>query len=270
MNKELLIAINAVREAGKLTIELLGDKSTSSQKPNGDILSEADISVNKLLKSRLTSGFPNYGWLSEETIDDDERLNKKHVWIIDPIDGTREFVEGIPEYVICIALVENGAPIVGVQYNPALDQLFAAIRNGGSFLNGKRIFCSESRDLSKASVAVSRSEYKRGEIEPFRSYMGELTPIGSVAYKLALVASGHYDINFSVQPKNEWDVCAGDLLIREAGGCMVDLDGRIRSYNQKNTLIAKGLIAGNSQLVNSTLQRVNENEHSFKNGDSRP
>ena len=267
MNKEFLLAINSVREAGKITLELLGNKSTSSKKSNGDIISEADISVNKLLKNRLTSAFPNYGWLSEETVDDDERLNKELVWIIDPIDGTREFVDGIPEYVICIALVENGVPIVGVQYNPALDQLFAGIRNGGTFLNGKRVFCSESLDLSKASVAVSRSEYKRGEIDPFRSYIGELTPMGSVAYKLALVASGYYDINFSVQPKNEWDICAGDLLIREAGGCLMDLNGCIRSYNQENTLIEKGLIAGNSHLVNSTLRVLNNKEHSFQNGD---
>ena len=89
MNKEFLLAINSVREAGKITLELLGNKSTSSKKSNGDIISEADISVNKLLKNRLTSAFPNYGWLSEETVDDDERLNKELVWIIDPIDVTR-------------------------------------------------------------------------------------------------------------------------------------------------------------------------------------
>ena len=269
MKKELSTAIDAVREAGRITLKLLGDKERSSQKTNGDIISQADISVNRLLKTRLKGAFPDYGWLSEETADSNERLSKQRVWIIDPIDGTREFVEGIPEYAICIALVDNGIPVVGVQFNPARDQLFAAIRNGGTFLNGKRVFCTECKYLSNASVAVSRSEYDRREIEPFRSFMGEILPIGSVAYKLALVASGDYDINFSVQPKNEWDVCAGDLLIREAGGCMLNLNGNVRSYNQKNTLIEKGLVAGNSKLVSETLLMLKANNYSLQNGDAK-
>ena len=267
MKKELSTAIDAIREAGLLTTELLGNRAKSSQKSNGEILSEADILVNTLLKVKLNNAFPDYGWLSEETMDSTERLNKKYVWIIDPIDGTREFVEGIPEYVISIALVENGIPIIGVQYNPTLDQLFAGIQNGGAFLNGKRIFCSDCRDLSKASVAVSRSENQKGKTKIYRPIFGKLTPVGSVAYKLALVASGNYDINFSVQPKNEWDICAGDLLIREAGGCLIDLNGSVRKYNQKNTLIDRGLIAGNQDLVNSTLQIINDNDSDSQHGD---
>ena len=180
------------------------------------------------------------------------------MWIVDPIDGTREFVEGIPEYVVAVALVEGGAPTLAVIYNPAQEQIFAAVSGSGTFRNGQRVFCSEVQSLSQATAVVSRSETKRGGIDPFHPHLGEIRPVGSVAYKLALVAAGACDLNFSIQDKNEWDVCAGDLLVREAGGLMHTCDHQVRTYNQTDTLIPGGLAAGNATLVSHILHLMHE------------
>ena len=258
LQPDLELAMQAAREAGIQTLEYFGGQYEIEDKGGGDPLTTADLAANAALSERLRSARPDYGWLSEETVDDKTRLSCQKTWIVDPIDGTREFVKGIPEYVVCVALCDSGVPTVGVIYNPARDALYAAVHQGGAFLNGKRIFCSETSSLTVATSIVSRSEDKRGEINPFRPHLGPVTPVGSVAYKLALVAAGGSDMNFSVQPKNEWDVCAGDLLIREAGGHMLDLQGNVRHYNQADPLIRGGLVAGNTELTRQFLRLIDE------------
>lgn len=250
--------MDAARQAGALTLQYFAGAYAVEDKGGGDPLTTADLASNALLKERLLAARPDYGWLSEETVDDGARLACAKTWIVDPIDGTREFVEGLPEYVVCVALVERGVPSVGVIFNPAKGDLYAAVRSGGTFLNGKRVFCSEQEELSAATSTVSRSEAKRGEIDPYRPHLGAITPVGSVAYKLALVASGACDFNFSVQDKNEWDVCAGDLLVREAGGQMLDLKGQERVYNQPDPLLRGGLVAGNEALTGQMLRLIQE------------
>ena len=197
--------------------------------------------------------YPEYGWLSEETADSAERLRKETVWIVDPMDGTKEFVEGIPEFVVSVALVERGDPVVAVIYNPPADDVYIAVKGGGAFINGTRVFCTDTSSLEKAVVGVSRSEMARGEVDAIDGHVQEVRPIGSVAFKLAVVAAGAADMNISVQPKNEWDVCAGDLLVREAAGLMVDLEGEVRLYNQPDPLIRGGLVAGNPTLTGEML-----------------
>ena len=258
LQPDLELAMQAAQEAGIQTLEYFGGQYEIQDKGGGDPLTTADLAANAVLSERLRSARPDYGWLSEETVDDKTRLSCQKTWIVDPIDGTREFVQGLPEYVVCVALCDSGVPTVGAIYNPARDALYAAVHQGGAFLNGKRIFCSETSSLTVATSIVSRSEDKRGEITPFRPHIGSVTPVGSVAYKLALVAAGETDMNFSVQPKNEWDVCAGDLLIREAGGHMLDLQGNVRHYNQTNTLIRSGLVAGNTKLTRQFLRLIDE------------
>ncbi len=254
MRAELKTAIDAARRAGELTLEYFGGKYQVEYKERRDPVTSADLAANACLKEQLLGAFPDSGWFSEETADSPQRLSAKRLWIVDPIDGTREFVEGIPEYAVSVALVEEGEPVVGVIYNPPADQLFAAVKGGGTFLNGKRVFCSEVSSLGQATLIVSRSETKRGEIEPLRPHLKEVKPVGSVAYKLAAVAAGlGGDFNVSVQPKSEWDVCAGDLLVREAGGQMLNLEGQVRQYNQPDPLISGGLVAGNPHLVRVML-----------------
>ena len=258
MRDELKVAIDAARRAGALTLEYYGGKYQVEYKERRDPVTSADLAADTCLKEMLLGAYPDCGWLSEETADSPQRLSAERLWIVDPIDGTREFVESIPEYAVSVALVEAGEPVVGVIFNPAADQLFAAVKGGGTFLNGKRVFCSEVPTLAEATLIVSRSETKRGEIEPLRRHLKEVKPLGSVAYKLAAVAAAlGGDFNVSVQPKNEWDVCAGDLLVREAGGQMLDLEGQVRPYNQPDPRIAGGLVAGNAHLVRAMLELLN-------------
>ncbi|MBT3344471.1 MAG: 3'(2'),5'-bisphosphate nucleotidase CysQ [Gemmatimonadetes bacterium] len=269
---ELQAAVDAAGEAGKLILQFYGGdydvrnkgEDPSKGKLTGDALrssdydpvTSADEAADAHLKKALSDAFPQHGWLSEETVDSPERLSASSVWIVDPIDGTKEFLEGIPEFAVSIALVEDGEPTVAALYNPAADEMYTAIKGGGTFLNGQRVFCSELVDLSDASLIVSRSEKARGEVDAIEPFLGEVRPVGSVAYKLAVVAAGGADLNVSVQPKNEWDVCGGDLLVREAGGHMVDLDGEVRRYNQENPLIEGGLAAGNKHLTTAVLDVV--------------
>jgi myo-inositol-1(or 4)-monophosphatase len=196
------------------------------------------------LKSAILGAFPDDGWLSEETADSDERLGRKRVWIVDPLDGTKEFISEIPEFVVCLSLVEDGAPRVAVEYNPVRDELFTAHKGHGAFLNGTPIHVTKQVDLRQARVLASRSEEARGEWEPYRDKMHvELT--GSVAYKFALIAA----------PKNEWDVCAGSLLVAEAGGMVTDPDGRAIRFNNASTLLP-GLVASNQVLHRAILNTI--------------
>ncbi len=258
MRDKLELALDAGRKTGALTLEYFGRQADVRDKGGGHPVSTADLEADLLLKEILLGACPDYGWLSEETADDARRLHKETVWIVDPIDGTREFLQRIPEYVVSIALVRQGEPVVGVIFNPARDELYAAVRGGGAFLNGKRVFCSATTRLDQATLIVSRSEAGRGEVDPFHPHLGQVRPLGSVSYKLASVAAGRGDLNLSVQPKNEWDVCAGDLLVREAGGLMLDLEGRVRSYNQLDPRIDGGLVAGNQALTSAMLELVGE------------
>ncbi len=273
MRPELQIAMEAARRAGELTLRDFGgdfgvqDKNTGRvdrregldvRAADYDPVTSADRSADCSLRDALLSAFPACGWLSEETADSPERLDREAVWIVDPLDGTKEFVSGIREYAVSVALVEDGEPTVAVIFNPPRDELYSAVKGGGTFLNGKRVFCTATAALEQAVLIVSRSEAARGEIDPLRTHLREIRPLGSVAYKLSVVAAGDADLNVSVQPKNEWDVCAGDLLVREAGGHMVDLNGVVRRYNQPDPLIRGGLAAGNRRLADLMVKLVSD------------
>ena len=268
MRPELEAAVAAAREAGRILLSHFGaakeirDKGKesggrSSRSPGAaryDPVTQADLEVDACLRERLTAASPGCGWLSEESVDSPSRIGKRRLWIVDPIDGTMEFLNQIGEFGTSIALVEDGDPVVAVVFNPVAGELFSAVRGGGCFLNGKRVFCTAANRLDRATLIVSRSETARGEIDPLRPHFARVRPVGSVAYKLALVAAGLGDLNVSLKPKNEWDVCAGDLLVREAGGRMLDLEGQVRRYNQLCTLVKPGLVAGNESLSAQMLE----------------
>ena len=258
MRPEFNLAVAAARRAGAITQEYYGGNYQVADKGHDNPVTSADLAANTYLSEALRTPYPEYGWLSEETADAPQRLQCDSVWIVDPIDGTKEFLEEIPEYVVSIALVEGGEPVVGVIYNPPRDELYAAVKGGGTFLNGRRVFCSQTPSLAQATMIVSRSETKRGEIAPFMPHLKAVEAVGSVAYKLAVVAAGGADLNISVQPKNEWDVVAGDLLVREAGGHMLDLAGQVRRYNRAAPLIKGGLAAGNPALTAAVLELIEQ------------
>jgi myo-inositol-1(or 4)-monophosphatase len=248
LQHELEVAVEAARAAGAIVRGWYEGAYTVSKKAHAgnSPLTEADLEANQCIHDRIRAAFPADGWLSEETRDSPERLSRQRVWIIDPLDGTREFVEHIPEFVVCIGLAVGAEAVLGVEYNPVTDELFAGALGHGTTLNGERVEVTALADLRQARVLASRSEDKRGEWDEFRSEMRvDLT--GSVAYKLALIAAGRADATFSLTPKNEWDVCAGAALITAAGGRMTDRYGRPLRFNQAETQLP-GLIACNALL----------------------
>ena len=248
-NEELISAKVAARNAGKILMKYYqSDNKEVKMKGVDNPVTIADNEADQYLCVFLTGEFPNDGWLSEETVDTDERLNKDRVWIVDPLDGTKEFIEGIPHFSVSIGLVYNSEPVVGVIYNPATDEMFSCQKGKGVYLNGNKVIASKKNLLIDSKITVSRSELKRNEWEPYKNNFKSIDPIGSVAYKLALVSAGKYDIFATVAPKNEWDICAGDCLISEAGGVFKTINDKKIIYNQKKTLVTDTIIATNSIL----------------------
>lgn len=248
------IAINAAKEAGSLIMNYYKADYEIHDKGYHNPVTTADRAADSCLKEILMDAHPDYGWLSEETVDSPDRLSKDHVWVVDPLDGTKEFIEGVPNFVVSIALVENGTPIIGVLYNPVTEETFTAAKGEGAFLNGDPIHCVAKELVSDMVILNSRSETRRGLWKPFADTFGELKAIGSVAYKLGITAAGKADIFASLRPKNEWDICAGNCIINEAGGKLIDLNGNNVVYNQEKTLIEPGLIAGDIDAVDKTYK----------------
>ncbi len=254
MNSILKLAKEAAIEAGSLILNYYKADYEITDKGYHNPVTTADLEADTHLKEVLTNAYPEYGWLSEETVDSPVRLNKDRVWVVDPLDGTKEFVEGVPHFVVSVGCVENGVPIAGVLFNPVTKEIFTAAKGEGAFLNDEPIRCTTKNDLADMVILNSRSETRRGLWSPYDGMFGELKAIGSVAYKLGLTAAGQADIFASLRPKNEWDICAGNCIINEAGGKLIDLYGKPRKYNSLNTLLEPGLIAGDIDAVDKTLE----------------
>ncbi len=228
--------IPIVESAGRLIQQVASRDFDVEQKGNQGPVTEADRGADELLKSALLA-IESCGWLSEETADDRSRLDVERLWVVDPLDGTKEFVQRIPEYTVAVALVESGRPVLGVVHNPATGDTYWAVKGGGAFKNGVAVHVSDG-----AALLASRSEIKRGEFEPF-THDWEVTALGSIEYKLALIGSGRASVTFSRGPKWEWDVCAGSLIVEEAGGIVTDLFGAPLEFNQSFPKV-KGVLAG--------------------------
>jgi myo-inositol-1(or 4)-monophosphatase len=216
-------------------------------------VTQADLEADRALKDFLHTPFPDYGWLSEETADSAARLKCSRVWIVDPLDGTKEFIKGIPEFVVAIALVEDGEPVLGVTYNPIRREMIWGARGVGCHLNTRPAAVTRKRSLKGAKVLASRSETARGEWEPFKGIL-RVSPTGSVAYKLAMVAAGKADATFTRSPKSEWDVASGAALIQVAGGTVTDIDGKPLRFNRRNVAL-KGMVADNG-LLHAELMKL--------------
>ncbi len=210
------------------------------RKDGGDPVTDADLAVNDVLRQFLPE--PGDGWLSEETVDDAFRLDCDRVWIVDPVDGTREFIMGLPEWCISIGLVEDGVAVAGGIYNPAADHLVVGSVGSGVTLNGSRVEKQWPADLAGATVLASRSEVTRGEWDRYDDAPFSVCAMGSVAYKLARVAAGLDGVTWTLVPKNEWDVAAGVALVHASGGMAVTTDGSERRFNQADPLLP-GFIA---------------------------
>jgi myo-inositol-1(or 4)-monophosphatase len=187
------------------------------------------------------------GWLSEESTDNLARLQKSHVWVVDPLDGTLEFVAGVPEWCVSIGWVAQGRAVAGGIYNPVTRELFLGSLSTGVTYNGETVHASKRNELRSAVVLASRTEVERGEWDSFRNAPLLIRPTGSVAYKLALVAAGLADATWTLCPKSEWDVAAGVALVESAGGFVQTLKGSPVTFNHRPPLLS-GLVAGGAGL----------------------
>jgi myo-inositol-1(or 4)-monophosphatase len=252
--RELTVAVHAARSAGDIVRRYYQSGVESWEKSRDNPVTHADLEANRRIQALIRDAFPADGWLSEETADSEERLAKERVWIVDPLDGTKEFLQRIPEFCVCVALTVNGRAVVGASYNPASDELFAGVAGEGATYNGAPARVSTVDDLGAARILASRSEDARGEWDAYKSRL-QVVLTGSVAYKLALISAGRGDATFSLTPKNEWDVCAGTALIEAAGGRVTGLDGQPLAFNQRQTRFS-GLIASNGILHPALRQLI--------------
>jgi len=223
-------------------------------KAGHDPVTEADKAVDAVLRQELLR--KGEGWLSEESVDDFSRLEKKRVWIVDPLDGTREFVAGIPEFCVSVAMVEDGIPVAGGICNPATNEVFLGSLDLGVTYNGKPARASQRTTLEGAVVLASRSEIKRGEWKRFEKAAVTVRPMGSVAYKLALVSVGIADTTFTLTPKHDWDIAGGAALVSSAGGFVSTLESSQLLCNRKSPLLP-GLLAGGPFLRDELFALVN-------------
>ena len=215
-------------------------------KGEGDPVTEADLAVDAVLRRCLLR--EGEGWLSEETRDDPGRLGRRRVWIVDPIDGTREFVEGIPEWSVSIGLVEDGRPVAGGILNPATGEAIVGAVGSGVTLNDAPVRLRNRGRLEGATILASRSEFRRGEWDCHKTAPFRALPVGSVAWKLACVASGKADGTWTEKPRNEWDLAGGVALVLAAGGTCRLPDGCEPLFNRPDTLLP-GLFAGPEGLI---------------------
>jgi myo-inositol-1(or 4)-monophosphatase len=208
-----------------------GGRTTAhvSYKAGDSPVSEADLAANAVLEERLRRALPDVGWISEETLDDAARLAAAEVFIADPIDGTRAFIAGDPQWSVSVALAAGGLPVAGVIHAPALGVTFAAAAGRGAFRNGRPIACSALTTLDGALAAGPRPLLDRLEAAGAAVRRAPRTP--SLALRLARAAAGEFDVAAASEGAHDWDIAAADVILREAGGVLLDAAGRALSYN---------------------------------------
>jgi myo-inositol-1(or 4)-monophosphatase len=231
----------AVREAGALALKTFRGQLRSWIKGKSSPVSEADLAVDALLRERLLT-IRDCGWLSEETEDDLARLQKAQVWVVDPIDGTRAYLAGLPDWTISVALVSDGRPVIGALYAPVTEELFLSTAGQGATLNAARIHTSSGGNLAGASFSGAKRRLDSlAAIEP-RIVTRARVP--SLALRLARVANGTLDGTFTAPNSHDWDLAAADLLVHEAGGALSTLTGGLLLYNQPNPVHGALVAAG--------------------------
>ena len=245
---DLTLLIDAAHEAGKIATSYSGKDAKRWDKPDdAGPVTEADLAVNAMLETRLQAARPDYGWLSEETEDTADRLDRDRVFIIDPIDGTRSFVEGSNTWAHALAIAEHGIVTAAVIYLPLLDLMYVAATGQGAFLNGTAISPSqpggfEAADVLAAGPNMEPRHWIGGNVPGFQcSYRP------SLAYRMALVAQGRFDGMLTLRPSWEWDIAAGDLILREAGALCSDRHGAPLRFNNPLPKV-NGVVAAGADL----------------------
>lgn len=225
------LLVDAVRAAGAIALGYFGGEVKHWEKGPDDPVSEADHAVNDHLHEALRGPRPDYGWLSEESEDDPARLAAERTWVVDPIDGTRAFLAGKPEFTVCAGLVTEGRALAGCVFNPATEEMFEASAGGGARLNGAPIRVADREGLEGLRLLAYRRAFERqGWLDHLPG--AEFATVNSMAYRLCLVAAGRHHATVSLSAKSDWDLAAADLIVAEAGGLITALDGTPLTYNR--------------------------------------
>ena len=253
--RDLSLLIDAAREAGRIATSFTGPEARRWDKPGGaGPVTEADLAVNAMLEAELQAARPDFGWLSEETEDNDDRLNRHAVFIVDPIDGTRSFADGSRTWAHSLAIARDGVVTEAVIYLPMRDLLYTARAGDGAFLNGDPMTAGDRIDLPGAEILTNRSSMEH------RHWAGPPPDINrshrpSLAYRMALVAQGRYDAMLTVFPAWEWDIAAGDLILREAGASVTDKTGAPLRFNAQHPR-SNGVVAGTAGVHSALLAHL--------------
>jgi myo-inositol-1(or 4)-monophosphatase len=242
LNRDAALLRETVQEAGRLALSLFRTELKNWTKGASSPVSEADIAVNDLLEQRLRSATPDYGWLSEESVDDEGRLAKRLTWIVDPIDGTRGYLAGREDWCVSVALVEDASPLLAAVFAPVSDEFFFAVRGLGAARNNVPVHATSGTELDFSRVAGPKPL-----VERLSPSSGEITlhpRIGSLALRLCRVAEGSLDAAFAGGQSRDWDLAAANLIVQEADGRMTALSGDAIEYNRREVthgvLVAAG------------------------------
>jgi myo-inositol-1(or 4)-monophosphatase len=243
LKRQAVRLAESVREAGALALSMF--KTPLKNWTKGEALSpvsDADIAVDVLLRERLAGDGATIAWLSEESIDDPARLDARYVWIVDPIDGTRAYIAGLPDWAVSAALVDNGRPIAACLYAPVSDEFFMAVTGQGATRNGAAITVAPGAELAQARIAAPRRLLER--LQAIAPPFAVMPRTHSLALRLARVAEGTFDAGIAGGNSHDWDLAAADLLVHEAGGALTSFEGVAVTYNRPvprhGTLVAAG------------------------------
>lgn len=253
---DLSLLIEAAQEAGRIATRYTGPEAQRWEKPDGaGPVTEADLAVNAMLERDLQAARPDYGWLSEETEDNTDRLSKGRVFIVDPIDGTRSFAEGSNTWAHALAIAVDGVVTAGVVYLPKRDLLYVAARGQGATLNGEPIRVSDTHDLNASEILAARPNLADQHWHQVPGFKRAYRP--SLAYRLALVAQGRYDGMITLRKSWEWDIAAGDLILTEAGAHTSDRTGAPLRFNNRDPRL-NGVVAATPRIheqLNAALRQ---------------
>jgi len=243
--RDAALLMQTVRDAGALALSLFRTELKNWTKGASSPVSEADIAVNDLIESRLRAATPDYGWLSEESADDDARLGKRMVWIVDPIDGTRAYLAHREDWCVSIALVADATPVLAAVFAPVTDEFFFAVRGKGATRNGSRVSATTGADLDFSRMAGPKPLVQR--LSPSSDDITLFPRIGSLALRLCRVADGSLDAAFAGGQSRDWDLAAANLIVQEADGRMTGLSGDTIEYNRREVTHGMLVAAGHDR-----------------------
>lgn len=253
--EDLSLLIDAARASGQIALKHFGNGPETWEKTAGaGPVTEADIEIDQMLRHELLGARSGYGWLSEETEDNATRLEHERVFVVDPIDGTRAFIAGEKHFSHSLAIVENGTPVAAAVYLPVLDMMFAASATSAATLNGSEISVSLQSTSEGATLLAAKPNFQSKNWTPdVPGFIRKFRP--SLAYRLCLVAQGAYDAMLTLRDCWEWDIAAGDLIVRQAGGTSSDRHNAPLVFNNSHPK-TKGCLAAGPRLHGDIQSRL--------------